>query len=43
MNCQVILISYLFLFFPSYPIQEDHGLGTLQCRVEGNYIGLFEK
>ncbi|XP_069418909.1 fibrocystin isoform X4 [Ovis canadensis] len=22
-----------------YPIQEDHGLGTLQCRVEGNYIG----
>ncbi|XP_049621181.1 fibrocystin [Suncus etruscus] len=23
----------------SYPIQEDHGLGTLQCHVEGNYIG----
>ncbi|XP_055986612.1 fibrocystin [Sorex fumeus] len=23
----------------SYPIQEYHGLGTLQCRVEGNYIG----
>ncbi|XP_073938075.1 fibrocystin isoform X2 [Castor canadensis] len=23
----------------SYPIQEDHGLGTLQCRVEGSYIG----
>ncbi|XP_059034219.1 fibrocystin isoform X8 [Mustela lutreola] len=22
-----------------YPLQEDHGLGTLQCRVEGNYIG----
>ncbi|XP_003404487.2 fibrocystin [Loxodonta africana] len=22
-----------------YPIQEEHGLGTLQCRVEGNYIG----
>ncbi|KAM7135910.1 fibrocystin isoform 3-T3 [Molossus nigricans] len=22
-----------------YPIQEDHGVGTLQCRVEGNYIG----
>lgn len=22
-----------------YPIQEDHGLGTLQCRVEGDYIG----
>ncbi|XP_014638035.1 PREDICTED: fibrocystin [Ceratotherium simum simum] len=22
-----------------YPFQEDHGLGTLQCRVEGNYIG----
>ncbi|XP_045699280.1 fibrocystin isoform X6 [Phyllostomus hastatus] len=22
-----------------YPIQEAHGLGTLQCRVEGNYIG----
>ncbi|XP_024413827.2 fibrocystin isoform X2 [Desmodus rotundus] len=22
-----------------YPIQEDHGLGTLRCRVEGNYIG----
>ncbi|XP_047413699.1 fibrocystin isoform X2 [Sciurus carolinensis] len=22
-----------------YPSQEDHGLGTLQCRVEGNYIG----
>ncbi|XP_054554835.1 fibrocystin isoform X2 [Talpa occidentalis] len=22
-----------------YPIQEDHGLGTLQCCVEGNYIG----
>ncbi|KAB0365339.1 hypothetical protein FD754_009495, partial [Muntiacus muntjak] len=22
-----------------YPIQEDHGLGTLQCRVEGIYIG----
>ncbi|XP_032319137.1 fibrocystin isoform X2 [Camelus ferus] len=22
-----------------YPIQEDHGPGTLQCRVEGNYIG----
>ncbi|XP_047651580.1 fibrocystin isoform X2 [Phacochoerus africanus] len=22
-----------------YPIQEDHGLGTLQCRVEGSYIG----
>ncbi|XP_054992667.1 fibrocystin [Sorex araneus] len=23
----------------SYPIQEYHGLGILQCRVEGNYIG----
>ncbi|XP_019312940.2 fibrocystin [Panthera pardus] len=22
-----------------YPLQEDHGFGTLQCRVEGNYIG----
>ncbi|KAM5324484.1 fibrocystin isoform 6-T6 [Glossophaga mutica] len=22
-----------------YPIQEDHGFGTLRCRVEGNYIG----
>ncbi|KAM9666760.1 fibrocystin [Trichechus inunguis] len=22
-----------------YSIQEEHGLGTLQCRVEGNYIG----
>ncbi|KAI5941136.1 Fibrocystin [Manis javanica] len=22
-----------------YPIQEDHGLGTVQCRVEGNHIG----
>ncbi|KAM5286797.1 fibrocystin isoform 2-T3 [Hipposideros larvatus] len=22
-----------------YPAQEDHGFGTLQCRVEGNYIG----
>ncbi|KAF0885311.1 PKHD1 protein, partial [Crocuta crocuta] len=22
-----------------YPLQEDHGLGTLQCRVEGDYIG----
>uniref|UniRef100_A0A8C9DNE7 Fibrocystin n=1 Tax=Prolemur simus TaxID=1328070 RepID=A0A8C9DNE7_PROSS len=22
-----------------YPIQEDQGFGTLQCRVEGNYIG----
>ncbi|XP_007934471.1 fibrocystin [Orycteropus afer afer] len=22
-----------------YSIQEDHGLGTLKCRVEGNYIG----
>ncbi|KFO30384.1 Fibrocystin [Fukomys damarensis] len=22
-----------------YPLQEDHGLGTLTCRVEGNYIG----
>uniref|UniRef100_H0XDH1 Fibrocystin n=1 Tax=Otolemur garnettii TaxID=30611 RepID=H0XDH1_OTOGA len=22
-----------------YPIQEDRGLGTLQCCVEGNYIG----
>ncbi|XP_074189167.1 fibrocystin isoform X5 [Rhinolophus sinicus] len=22
-----------------YAIQEDHGLGTLQCRVEGSYIG----
>uniref|UniRef100_A0A8C6FME3 Fibrocystin n=1 Tax=Moschus moschiferus TaxID=68415 RepID=A0A8C6FME3_MOSMO len=23
-----------------YPIEEDHGLGTLQCHVEGSYIGL---
>lgn len=23
----------------SYRIQEDHGLGTIQCRVEGDYIG----
>ncbi|XP_031997014.1 fibrocystin [Hylobates moloch] len=22
-----------------YPIQADHGLGTLQCHVEGDYIG----
>ncbi|NXP13262.1 PKHD1 protein, partial [Thinocorus orbignyianus] len=22
-----------------YPIQEEHGLGTLKCRVEGNHIG----
>ncbi|XP_075410184.1 fibrocystin [Tenrec ecaudatus] len=22
-----------------YSVQEDHGLGTLQCRVEGSYIG----
>ncbi|XP_070370876.1 fibrocystin isoform X2 [Equus asinus] len=22
-----------------YPVQEHHGLGTLQCRVEGHYIG----
>ncbi|XP_028622467.1 fibrocystin [Grammomys surdaster] len=22
-----------------FPIQEEHGLGTVQCRVEGNYIG----
>ncbi|XP_029801305.1 fibrocystin [Suricata suricatta] len=22
-----------------YPLQEDHGFGTLQCRVEGDYIG----
>ncbi|XP_004869101.1 fibrocystin isoform X3 [Heterocephalus glaber] len=22
-----------------YPLQEDHGLGTLTCRVEGHYIG----
>ncbi|KAB1261905.1 Fibrocystin [Camelus dromedarius] len=27
-------------YIDSYPIQEDHGPGTLQCRVEGNYIGL---
>lgn len=26
-----------------YPLQEDHGFGTLQCHVEGNYIGLFRK
>uniref|UniRef100_A0A8C2VLV7 Fibrocystin n=1 Tax=Chinchilla lanigera TaxID=34839 RepID=A0A8C2VLV7_CHILA len=24
-----------------YPLQEDHGLGTLTCRVEGNYIVLL--
>ncbi|XP_058162846.1 fibrocystin isoform X2 [Dasypus novemcinctus] len=23
----------------SYPVEENQGLGTLQCRVEGNYIG----
>ncbi|XP_008765159.2 fibrocystin [Rattus norvegicus] len=22
-----------------FPIQEEHGLGTVQCRVEGSYIG----
>ncbi|XP_029395138.1 fibrocystin isoform X13 [Mus pahari] len=22
-----------------FPIQEEHGLGTVQCRVEGDYIG----
>lgn len=33
----------VFLSFPSYAIQEDHGLGTLQCRVEGSYIGMFDK
>ncbi|XP_028906522.1 fibrocystin isoform X3 [Ornithorhynchus anatinus] len=22
-----------------YPVREAHGVGTLQCRVEGNYIG----
>ncbi|GAB5571604.1 fibrocystin isoform X1 [Prionailurus iriomotensis] len=26
-----------------YPLQEDHGFGTLQCRAEGNYIGPFRK
>ncbi|XP_036910620.1 fibrocystin isoform X3 [Sturnira hondurensis] len=24
-----------------YPVLEDHGLGTLQCRVEGNYIEIL--
>ncbi|XP_016286616.2 fibrocystin isoform X1 [Monodelphis domestica] len=22
-----------------YPVEEDHGIGVLQCRVEGHYIG----
>uniref|UniRef100_A0A674IUB9 PKHD1 ciliary IPT domain containing fibrocystin/polyductin n=1 Tax=Terrapene triunguis TaxID=2587831 RepID=A0A674IUB9_9SAUR len=26
----------------SYPIQMDHGTGTLQCRVEGSYIGVSQ-
>uniref|UniRef100_A0A8C0G053 PKHD1 ciliary IPT domain containing fibrocystin/polyductin n=1 Tax=Chelonoidis abingdonii TaxID=106734 RepID=A0A8C0G053_CHEAB len=27
----------------SYPIQMDHGTGTLQCRVEGSYIGQWKE
>lgn len=47
-SCCILLfllprLSKVLLFFHSYPIQAEDGVGTMQCRVEGNHIGWWKE